>query len=126
MSALPTSRRRWGDASIEGELRAQCAKLGHFPTRPELVACGLRGLWDAMRSGRGVEGWRSLVEAGAPASREEIAARAYELYASGAPGDHVSHWLAAEHQLTPRATGGSETDRVSGPSSEGLDSRTSQ
>jgi len=95
------ARRRWTDASIESELRAQSAELGHFPTRSELVAKGLRGLWDAMRSSSGgVDGWRERLNGNPSApSREEIAVRAYELYAQGAPGDAETHWFAAEEEL---------------------------
>jgi hypothetical protein len=94
------SRRRWTDTTIESELRARRTELGHFPTRAELVADGLRGLWDAIRSTDGVEAWRARVEREPLASPEEIATRAYELHESGAPGDHVAHWLFAERQLT--------------------------
>ena len=99
-----TRRRRWTDAAIERELRLQSADLGHFPTRSDLVARGLRGLWDAMRSAGGVDAWRERLqgEASAP-SYEDIAVRAYELYAQGAPGDAEGHWLAAERELTSQA-----------------------
>jgi hypothetical protein len=117
MSATTKPRRRWTDAAIETELRAQCEELGRFPTRTELVARGLRGLWDAMRSAGGVDYWRQRLDSERspasseqmsaasrepmlPASMEEIAARAYELYESGAPGDAVAHWLTAEHEIT--------------------------
>ena len=93
-------RRRWTDAAVERELRVQCAELGHFPTRSDLVARGLRGLWDAMRSSGGVDAWRERAQGGTSApSREEIAVRAYELYARGVPGDADAHWLAAEQEL---------------------------
>ena len=93
-------RRRWTDDAVENELRTQVAALGHFPTRSELVASGLRGLWDAMRAGGGVEAWRTRMNGEAPApSHEAIAARAYELYEQGAPGDRVEHWLTAEREL---------------------------
>lgn len=96
-----TSRRRWTDHAVENELRAQIAALGHFPTRSELVASGLRGLWDAMRAGGGAEAWRSLMNGQEPApSHEAIAARAHELYQRGAPGDSVEHWLTAERELS--------------------------
>jgi len=110
------ARRRWTDASIESELRAQSAELGHFPTRAELVAKGLRGLWDAMRSSSGgVDGWRERLDGdpSAPSSerdpsapsREEIAVRAYELYAQGVPGDAETHWFAAEEELISKPAG---------------------
>ena len=97
------TRRRWTDAAIESELRVQCAEFGHFQTRSELVSCGLRGLWDAMRSSGGVDAWRERVQHIPPAlSHEEIAARAHELYTQGFPGDAEAHWLAAEQELTAR------------------------
>jgi len=100
------TRRRWTDATIETELRAQSAELGHFPTRPELVARGLRGLWDAMRSSGGVDAWRERMNGASPApSREAIAVRAYELYAEGLPGDADAHWFAAEQELISKPTG---------------------
>ena len=109
MSATSTTRRRWTDTAIESELRTQTSQLGHFPTRSELVARGLRGLWDAMRASGGVEVWEARLENGAAAPtqdavrpapmQEEIAKLAYELYERGEPGDAVTHWLAAEQQL---------------------------
>jgi hypothetical protein len=100
MTTITRTRRRWTDDTIESELRALCAELGHFPSRAELVERGLRGLWDAMRHSRGVEGWSDRIAAGrAAASPDEIAARAYELYERGAPGDATTHWLEAEQQL---------------------------
>jgi Arc/MetJ-type ribon-helix-helix transcriptional regulator len=95
------TRRRWTDTAIEIELRAQIDALGHFPSRAELVARGLRSLWEAMRSSAGVDAWRERVHdrPSAP-SRAQIAARAYELYEQGAAGDADAHWLAAEQELT--------------------------
>jgi hypothetical protein len=101
MSTITTSRRRWTDTAIERELTAQHAELGHFPTRAELVARGLRGLWDAMRAAGGVDAWRARLAAGQTPSHGDIAVRAYELYERGEPGDSVAHWLAAERQLSP-------------------------
>jgi Protein of unknown function (DUF2934) len=100
-----TPRRRWTDRAIENELRTQSAALGHFPTRSELVAAGLRGLWDAMRADGGIDTWRARINGGgSPApSHQAIAERAYELYECGAPGDHVDHWLAAERELSTSA-----------------------
>jgi len=128
MSTITKPRRRWTDNAIESELRAQCAELGHFPTRAELAARGLRGLWDAMRSAGGVDVWRERLEREpsqpAPAvvaevapgdiaeippgeiaevTHAEIAARAYELYEQGVRGDAIAHWHAAEQQLTSRS-----------------------
>jgi hypothetical protein len=114
MSATARSRRRWTEVTIELELREISAELGRFPSRSELVARGRRGLWDAMRAAGGVDAWRQRLEVEAAAvarertaasrgqidaSQEQIAVRAYELYELGAPGDAVSHWLAAERQL---------------------------
>ena len=93
-------RRRWTDDNIERELRAQTTALGHFPTRGELVDRGLRGLWNAIRAAGGAEAWeRRLDEHDHGVSHDVIAARAYELYECGAPGDSVEHWLAAEREL---------------------------
>jgi hypothetical protein len=95
-----TPRRRWNEDTIEAELRTQIRALGHFPTRAELVSSGLRGLWDAMRAGDGADAWRDRMNGGsATPSHEAIESRAYELYARGAPGDHVEHWLTAEREL---------------------------
>jgi hypothetical protein len=104
------TRRRWTDATIETELRAVTDELGHFPTRAELAERGLRGLWDAMRASGGVDAWRerapnAAAQAPAPdappgTSHDQIAARAYELYEQGHPGDAEAHWLAAERDLT--------------------------
>ena len=100
------TRRRWTDATIESELRAQTAELGHFPTRSDLVARGMRGLWDAMRSSGGVDAWRDRVNGdSSEPSREEIAVRAYHLYAEGVPGDAEAHWFAAERELTSKPIG---------------------
>jgi Arc/MetJ-type ribon-helix-helix transcriptional regulator len=104
MSTTTTTRRRWTEESIESELRAQVAELGHFPTRPELVARGLRGLWDAMRVNGGVEAWQERLAAqqstnGPEVSHQQIAALAYSFYERGVPGDPISHWLTAEREL---------------------------
>jgi hypothetical protein len=119
MTTLTKTRKRWTDTAIETELRAQCDELGHFPTRAELSANGLRNLWDAMRRAGGVDSWRRRVESramadGAPSgiaaavigqgeiSPQQIAVRAYEMYEHGDPGDALEHWLAAEYELTVR------------------------
>lgn len=97
-------RRRWTDVAIETELRVQVAAFGHFPTRSELVGCGLRGLWDAMRSSGGVDAWRERVgDQQAGFSHAQIASRAYELYTQGSPGDAEAHWLAAERELASQS-----------------------
>jgi hypothetical protein len=111
MSVITKSSRRWTETTIENELRTQIGELGHFPTRAELVARGLRGLWDAMRSTDGVDAWRERLANGPvvatetgnghdPAtSREQIELLAYELYERGAPGSPLDHWLQAERTL---------------------------
>ncbi|MGO9960262.1 MAG: DUF2934 domain-containing protein [Solirubrobacteraceae bacterium] len=124
MSAISKSRRRWTDTTIECELRTQIAELGQFPTRAELVARGLRGLWDAMRSAGGADAWRERLERGevpaAPGqagdaqepaapdngnghhpevSPQRIEQLAYELFEHGAPGSALDHWLEAERTL---------------------------
>ncbi len=96
---MTTPRRRWTDTVIEHELRGQCAELGHFPSRSELVSRGLRGLWDAMRSTGGADAWRERLEGQRPVSHAEIAALAYHLYEGGSPGGDLDHWLAAERRL---------------------------
>ncbi len=53
-----TSRRRWTEPVIEEELSTLTAKLGRFPDRKDLVAEGLRSLWEAMQRGDGVDAWR--------------------------------------------------------------------
>jgi hypothetical protein len=104
-----TSRRRWTDAAIESELRARCAELGHFPTRAELVASGLRGLWDAIRSTDGVEAWRTRVQAGQPASQEEITAgqpASQEEITAGQPASQeeiTAGQPASQEEITARA-----------------------
>ncbi|MGA2926495.1 MAG: hypothetical protein ABSG43_10955 [Solirubrobacteraceae bacterium] len=88
MSLTSSSRRRWTDSTIESELRAQSAQLGHFPTRAELVARGLRGLWDAMRSGGGADAWQARIAqapAAAPAT-SSTATPAATATASGSAG----------------------------------------
>jgi predicted NBD/HSP70 family sugar kinase len=99
VSVARTTRSRWTDGAIQAELSARRAELGHFPTRSELVARGLRGLWDAMRSTGGIESWQARLDGSRSPSHDEIAARAYELYERGVAGDCVAHWLAAEQQL---------------------------
>ncbi len=95
------TRRRWTDAGIENEVLAVTGALGRFPTRAELAARGLRGLWDAMRASGGVDAWRERVLQAPPGpSHEQIAVRAHELYEQGYPGDAEAHWLAAERDLT--------------------------
>jgi hypothetical protein len=41
----------------------------------------------------------SVARPPAPPSHEQIARRAYELHRSGAEGDALAHWLAAEREL---------------------------
>ena len=76
------------------------AELGHMPTRSELEARGLSGLYKAMR--RDGADWSHLLVAAPPVTvdPEQIAIAAYFLHANGTPGDPVDHWLEAERQLT--------------------------
>ena len=97
----------WTPERITAELAIAVAALGHFPTRPELVARGQRGLWDAMRRSGGIEHWRTAVAAaGAPApapgaghaAHEQIAVAAYYRHLAGG-SDPLSDWLSAEADL---------------------------
>ncbi len=95
------TRRRWTQETIEAELRSLIAELGHFPTRSELDARGLSGLYKAMR--REGADWSHLQEGEAPAAkveREHVAVAAYYLSQDGTQGDPVEHWLEAERRLT--------------------------
>lgn len=96
---MTPAARRWTNARIETELRAVIDELGDFPARTHLVATGRRSLWDAMRRTGGPDVWRDRLMSDRLPSREEIARRAYQLYESGADGDSVAHWLAAEREL---------------------------
>ncbi len=96
---------------ITAELTAVIRALGHFPTRPELVARGQRGLWDAMRRNGGIEHWQTMV---GPADRpdratdtrqpthESIAVAAYYRHLRGGR-DPLSDWLSAEADLRAAA-----------------------
>lgn len=97
---MATARRRWTPETIETELRALIAELGHMPTRSELEARGLSGLYKAMR--RDGADWSHLLEAPpvVAVDHEQIAVAAYFLHANGAPGAPIDHWLEAERRLT--------------------------
>jgi Protein of unknown function (DUF2934) len=97
--SINPAQRRWTNARIETDLRAAITELGEFPSRAQLVALGQRSLWDAMRRTGGAEVWRDRLMSDRLPTREEIAARAYQLYEAGADGDSVAHWLAAEREL---------------------------
>jgi len=71
MDVNTNPRRRWTETAIENELRTQTKEIGHFPARSELVARGLRGLWDAMRSSGGVDAWRQRLEEAQPVPTPE-------------------------------------------------------
>jgi hypothetical protein len=94
---MPT-RRRWTEDTIDTELRALVAQLGHFPTRSELAARGLSGLYGALGRTGGVSRWRTRMSAPRAVDHEEIARRAYFLSQAGG-GDPVSNWLQAEREL---------------------------
>jgi hypothetical protein len=93
-----TTRRRWTEATIDAELRPLVAELGRFPTRPELAARGLTGLYRALARTGGTDMWRARLSAPRSVAHDEIALRAYFLSQSGG-GDPISHWLQAEREL---------------------------
>jgi hypothetical protein len=64
------------------------------PTRTR-TALGLPRRRKAMPASRA----DSAARPPAPPSHEQIARRAYELHRSGAEGDALAHWLAAEREL---------------------------
>jgi hypothetical protein len=96
--AAMTTRRRWTDDTIEAELRPLVAHLGRFPTRSELAARGLSGLYSALARTGGTSAWRARLAAPQPPAHEDIARRAYLLSLAG-DGDPVAHWLQAEREL---------------------------
>jgi hypothetical protein len=106
MSTITRARRRWTGETIDSALQQLIAELGRFPSRAELVARGQRGRWEAMRNRGGVDRWRQQAEAAAgsrvaePISYQRVAARAYQLYQQGQPGDAISYWFTAEAQLS--------------------------
>jgi hypothetical protein len=93
-----TTRRRWTEETIDAELRPLVAQLGRFPTRPELTARGLGGLYGALARTGGVSMWRSRLSGPRPVAHDDIAHRAYFISQQGG-GDPLSHWLQAEREL---------------------------
>jgi hypothetical protein len=95
-----TTRRRWTEETIEAELRPIMAQLGRFPTRSELTARGLSGLYAALARTGGTSAWRERLNgAGArPVGHDDIARRAYFL-SQGNGADPLANWLQAEREL---------------------------
>jgi hypothetical protein len=93
-----TTRRRWTEDTIDAELRPLVAELGRFPTRSELAARGLGGLYAALCRTGGVGAWRARLAAPRAIAHEDIARHAYFLSQAGG-GDAVAHWLQAEREL---------------------------
>jgi hypothetical protein len=93
-----STRRRWTDDMIDAELRSVVAELGRFPTRSELAARGLGGLYAALCRTGGVSAWRARLAVPRAIAHEEIARHAYFLSQAG-DGDPVTHWLQAEREL---------------------------
>ena len=93
----------WTPERITDELTTLVAALGHFPTRPELVARGQRNLWDAMRRNGGVAEWLARFgDAAVQPADEHIAVAAYYRHLAGGL-DPVSDWLSAEADLRAAA-----------------------
>jgi hypothetical protein len=53
-----SGRRRWTDEIIQAELTSLIAELGRMPTRTELTARGMGGLWSALSRRGGIRVWR--------------------------------------------------------------------
>jgi len=95
-----TTRRRWTEETIEAELRPIVAQLGRFPTRSELAARGLSGLYAALARTGGASAWRERLNGNGSRTvgHDDIARRAYFLsQANGA--DPLANWLQAEREL---------------------------
>jgi hypothetical protein len=95
-----TTRRRWTEETIEAELRPIVAQLGRFPTRSELAARGLSGLYAALARTGGASAWRERLNGNGsrPVGHDDIARRAYFLsQANGS--DPLANWLQAEREL---------------------------
>jgi hypothetical protein len=95
-----TTRRRWTEDTIEAELRPIVAQLGRFPTRSELSARGLSGLYAALGRTGGAAAWRARLNGNGsrPVGHDDIALRAYFLAQAGG-GDPLANWLQAEREL---------------------------
>ena len=94
-----STRRRWTEDTIDAELRPLVAELGRFPTRSELAARGLSGMYAALFRTGGVGTWRARLAAPRAIAHEDIARRAYFL-SQAEGGDPVAHWLQAERELS--------------------------
>ena len=100
-----TPRRRWTDETIERELRTQMAALGHFPSRAELVAAGLRSLWDAMRAAGDVEAWRTRMNGAQPdPSDQATAAQASDQATAAQASDQATAAQASDQATAVRAS----------------------
>ena len=101
------ARRKWDEETIAETLAPVVADLGRMPSRSELAARDLAGLWSAMRRNGGARAWAQRIgeldaHAGARGStppEERIRMRAYFLAIEGAPGGPEAHWLRAEREL---------------------------
>jgi hypothetical protein len=90
-------RHTWTDASILEHLEPIVDELGRMPTRADLRAHGLLGLWEAMRRRGGVESWEARVMG--PRRAEAVRERAYYISLVSPEPDAVAHWLQAEREL---------------------------
>ncbi len=96
-----TSRRRWTELVIEEELSALTAKLGRFPNRKDLVAEGLRSLWDAMQRGDGVDAWRERVTGARQAADTDPAIEPADIEPADIERVDIDPAAAAESSPTP-------------------------
>jgi hypothetical protein len=90
-------RHTWTDQSILEHLEPIVDELGRMPTRADLRAHGLLGLWEAMRRRGGVDSWEARVMGSRRA--EAIRERAYYISLVSPEADSVTHWLQAEREL---------------------------
>ena len=90
-------RHTWTDSSILEHLEPIVDELGRMPSRTDLRAHGLLGLWEAMRRRGGVDAWEARVMGARRA--EAIRERAYFISLAAPESDSVEHWLQAEREL---------------------------
>ena len=90
-------RHTWTEDSILEHLEPIVDELGRMPTRSDLRAHGLLGLWEAMRRRGGVGSWEARVMCARRA--EQVRERAYYISLVSPESDSVSHWLQAEREL---------------------------
>jgi hypothetical protein len=105
---MTTPRRQWTDETIREVLLPIASELGRMPTRGELTAHGVGGLWSALGRRGGVDAWREVVAnhlTPAPSveplavDEEHVRIAAYFMFQNGHPGGPDSHWLAAEREF---------------------------